>query len=109
MAQAKHVTTAIPSQITDAISKSSVGGLRAAHARFVADLAGQLPRPIPLIPTPADFEHRAEYLNRVLEAVSMYVTHVLEDTAENVSGGLDLRDIQAAFSDLGSDVRGKIQ
>ena len=45
----------------------------------------------------------------MLRRVSAYVTEVLEDTAENISGGLDLRDIQAAFSDLVSDVRGTIQ
>jgi hypothetical protein len=75
----------------------------------VAALAEKPPRAIPLLPTPVDFEDRAEHLGSVLTAISLYLTAVLEDTAENVPGGLDLRYAEAALSDLMSDVVGTVQ
>jgi hypothetical protein len=34
---------------------------------------------------------------------------ILDDTAQNVPGGLDLRDVEAVLADLASDVTGTIQ
>jgi hypothetical protein len=45
----------------------------------------------------------------VVEAFSIYLSQMLEDVAENVSGGLDLQYIKDALSDLSSDVSGIIQ
>jgi hypothetical protein len=45
----------------------------------------------------------------VLEAFSAYLIELLEDVAENVPGGLEIQYIQAALSDLSSDVLGTIQ
>src|SRR3954471_14825449 len=109
MAQAEHVTTAIPAAITGAIAKRHNNGIKAAHAELVAALVGQAPRPLPLFPTPTDLEDRADHLEKVLKAVSIYLTVILDDTAENVSAGLDLRDIEAARSDLVSDVVGTVR
>ena len=50
----------------------------------------------------------ADPLNEVLSALSVYLTVVLKDTAENVPGGLDLRYIDALICDLASDVTGTI-
>ena len=41
--------------------------------------------------------------------MSVYVTAILDDTAQNVPGGLDLRQIDALLSDLASDVTGTLQ
>jgi hypothetical protein len=81
----------------------------AAHAEFVSILAGHPPRLIPLQADALDFEDRADHLNTVLSALSVYVTVILDDTAQNVPGSLDLRDAEAVLTDLRSDVTGAIQ
>ena len=40
--------------------------------------------------------------------MSVYVTAILDDIAQNVPGGLDLRHIDALLSDLASDVIGTL-
>jgi hypothetical protein len=90
-------------------AKPSASPVRAAHAEFVAALTGHPPRPIPLDADPIDLEDRADHLNKVLSALSVYVTVILDDTAQNVPGGLDLRDAEAILADLASDLSGTIQ
>ena len=50
MAQADYVSNAIRALITGAGAKPSTNPVRAAHAEFVATLAGHPPWPIPLEP-----------------------------------------------------------
>ena len=109
MAQADYVSNAIRALITGAGAKPSTNPVRAAHAEFVATLAGHPPWPIPLEPDATDLEDRADHLNKVLNALSVYVTAILDDTTQNVPGGLDLRYIDSRLSDLASDVTGTIQ
>ena len=45
----------------------------------------------------------------MLNALSAYLTAILDDTAQNVPGGLDLRQVDALLSDLTSDMVGSIQ
>ena len=90
-------------------AKPSTNPVRAAHAEFFAALAGNPPRPIPVGTTAVDIEERADHLKQVLNALSAYLTAILDDTAENVPGGLDLRQVQALLSDLTSDMVGGIQ
>jgi hypothetical protein len=87
-------------------SNSLVGG---AHAEFVAALAAHPPRPIPLDAHAIDLEDRADHLDKVFGAFSVYVTVILDDTAQNVPGGLDLRDAEGLLTDLASDLTGAIQ
>ena len=56
-----------------------------------------------------DLEDRADHLNKVLNALAAYLTAILDNTAQNVPGGLDLRQVEALLSDLTSDVVGSIQ
>ena len=109
MAQADYVSNAVRALITGAGAKPSTNPTRVAHAEFVATLAGHPPWPIPLDPDATDLEDRADHLKEVLNALSVYVTAVLDNTAQNVPGGLDLRYIDALLSDLASDVTGTIQ
>ena len=109
MAQADYVTTAIRALITGAGAKPSTNPVRAAHAEFVAGLAGHPPWPIPIYADATDLEDRADHLKKVLDALSVYVTAILDDTAQNVPGGLDLCSIDALLSDLASHVTGTIQ
>jgi hypothetical protein len=109
MAQADDVSNAIRALITGAGAKPSTNPVRVAHAEFVAALAAQPPWPIPLFADCTDLEDRADYLRNVLNGLSVYVTAILDDTAQNVPGGLDLREIDALLSDLASEVTGTIQ
>ena len=109
MAQANHVSSAIRALITGACAKPSTSPVRAAHAEFVAALAGHPPRPIPLDADAIDLEDRADHLDKVFSALSVYVAVILDDTAQNVPGRLDLRDAEGVLADLASDLTGAIQ
>ena len=99
-----------PSQPCDRASlKSSASPVCGAHAEFVAVLAGHPPRPIPLDADAIDLEDRAAHVSKVIGALSVYVTVILDDTAQNVPGSLDLRDAEGVLADLASDVTGAIQ
>jgi hypothetical protein len=83
--------------------------VRAAHAAFVTALAGHPPRTIPLDADAIDLEDRADHLDNLLGALSVYLTVILDDTAQNTPGRLDLRDAEAVLADLVSDLTGAIQ
>jgi hypothetical protein len=109
MAQADYVTNAIRTFITDTRAKGSTNSVRAAYVELVAALAGHPPRPVPIDADAIDLEDRADHLNKVLNAFSAYLTAVRDDTAQNVPGGLDLRQTDALLFDLASDVSGALQ
>jgi hypothetical protein len=109
MAQAEYVTTVIRSPITGADAKPSTKPVQAAYAEFVAVLVGHSSRPTPVYADAVDLEDRADHLNKVLNAFSAFLTAVLDDTAQNVPGGLELRQVDALLFDLASDVSGILQ
>jgi hypothetical protein len=80
----------------------------AAHAEFLLAL-GHPPRPIPVDADAIDLEGRADHLSGVFSALSAYLAVILDDTAQNVPGGLDLRDVEGLLADLASDLSGTIQ
>jgi hypothetical protein len=99
-----------PSQLCDrASAKPSASRVCTAHGELVAALAGHPPRTIPLEADAIDLEDRVDHLSQVLGALSVYVAVVLDDTAQNVPGGLDLPHVEAVLADLASDVTGAIQ
>jgi hypothetical protein len=89
--------------------KPTASPVCAAHAEFVATLSGHPPRTIPLEADAIDLEDRADHLSQVLSALSVYVAVILDDTAQNVPGSLDLRDAEGLLADLASEVTGAIQ
>jgi hypothetical protein len=109
MAQAHYVTSAIRAPITDAGAKPSANPLQASYAEFLAALAGHPPHPIPVYADATDLDGRADHLSKVLDALSAYLTTILTDTAQNVPGGLDLRQADALLSDLASEATGTIR
>jgi hypothetical protein len=109
MAQADHVSNAIHALITGAGAKPFTDPARAAHAEFVTALAKQPPWPLPLFAAASDLEDRADHVKKVLGTVSAYVTAILDDTAQNVPGGLDLRQVDALLADLASEATGTIR
>jgi hypothetical protein len=90
-------------------SEASADPVGAAHAEFVAALAGHPPQTIPLDADAVDLEDRAEHLGKVLGALSVYLAVILDDTAQNLPGRLDLADVEAILADLASDMIGTIQ
>jgi hypothetical protein len=109
MAQAEYVTNSIPVPIPGVIGNPCTSLVCAAHATFVAALAARPPQTIPLDADAIDLKERADHLEKVLSALSVYVTVILDDAAQNVPGGLDLRDAEAMLADLASDVTGTIR
>jgi hypothetical protein len=81
----------------------------AAHAEFAAVLTRHPPRPIPIQADAIDLEDRADHLSKILSALSVYLALIIDDTAQNVPGRLDLPDTEAILADLASDVTGTIQ
>ena len=99
-----------PSQFCDRTNtKPPASPVRAAHAELVAALTWHSPQAIPLDADAIDLEERAEHLGTVISALSVYVAVILDDTSQNVPGGLDLPDAEAILADLVSDVTGAIQ
>jgi len=109
MAQAKYVNSAGITPTTGAGACPSTKSIDAAYSEFVAALAGNRPLSIPVFAASADLADRAEYLEAVFTALSKYLTVILDDTAQNVPGGLDLLYINALLSDLASEVSGTVQ
>ena len=104
MAQTVHVTSAIGALTIGASTKPSTSPVRAAHAELVPALAGHSRRAIPVDADTTDLEDRADHLKKVLNALWAYLSAILKDTAQNVPGGLDLRQVVAVLSDLTSDL-----
>jgi hypothetical protein len=109
MAQAKYGISSIRAPIPGVIGNPRTSSVWAAHAKFLDALAGHPPRPITVDADAIDLEERADHLDKLLGALSVYLTVILDDTAQNSSGRLDLRDAEAILADLGSDLSGTIQ
>jgi hypothetical protein len=113
MAQANLVSIAGRARFTGAETKPStapVGGpVRTAYAEFLAALGEHPPRPIPIIADSIDLQDRADHLKNVFGGLAAYLTVILDDTAQNTPGRLDLCDAEALLADLASDLSGAIQ
>ena len=113
MAQAELVSIAGRARITGAQPKPStvaVGGpVQTAYAIFLAALGEHPPRPIPILADSIDLQDRADHLNNAFGGLAAYLTVLLDDTAQNTPGRLDLCDAEAILADLASDLTGAIQ
>ena len=109
MAQAEYLTNSIRAPIPGVIGNPCTSLVCAAHAKFVAALARHRPRTIPLDADALDLKDRTKHLNTVLGALSVYVTVILGDTAQNVPGGPELPHIETPLFDLTFDATGTIQ
>jgi hypothetical protein len=89
--------------------KQSTSLAPVAHAEFVAALAGHPPRSIPVDTDAIDLEDRADHLGKLFRALSVYLTLILDDTAQNVPGRLDLPNVEGILSDLAADLTGALQ
>ena len=84
MAQAGHVSNAAGALITGTGAKPSTIPVRVAHADLVTAIARYPSWPIPLSADASDLEDRADHLSNVLNVVPVYVTAIVDDTAQNV-------------------------
>ena|SRR5271165_2933899 len=103
MAQADCLPNAIRAPTTGVHPSSSP---RSAHAELLVVVEGQPPLPILL---DSDIEDPAEHRNRVITRFPVHVTGIIDDTMRNMPSGLDLRQIEAVFSDVASDLTRTIQ
>jgi|SRR5580692_10648036 hypothetical protein len=109
MAQADH----LPSRFRDpGIRRTAIPStspIKAAYADFIARLTRCPPQAIPVDPYPYALEDRAEHVRGLFATISDYLEAVLVDTAQNIPGGIDRRQIDALLSDLMSEVSGTLQ
>jgi hypothetical protein len=90
MAPAKRVSSAIAALRIGAGAKPSTKHIRAAYD----DLAGLTRHPSrPIALNIHGVEDGADHLNKVFNTLRAYLTAILDDTAQNIPGGLDLRQI----------------
>ena len=113
MAQAELVSIASRARFTDAHKSPSTipAGchVEAAYTELLGALAAHPPRRIPIEADSIDLQDRADHLNAVFGGLGAYLALVLDDTAQNAPGGLDLTDAEAILADLASDLTGAIQ
>ena len=112
MAQAELVSIASRARFTAAqtsLSTAPVGGpVAAAFTALLGTLAGHPPRPVPVDADSIDLQDRADHLSAVFGGLAAYLAIILDDTAQNAPGGLDLTDAEAILADLASDLTGAI-
>jgi hypothetical protein len=113
MAQAELVSIANRARFTDAHENPSTipAGcqVNAAHTELLGALAAHRPRRIPVEADSVDLQDRADHLNALFGKLAAYLALILDDTAQNTPGGLDLTDAEAILADLASDLTGAIQ
>jgi hypothetical protein len=80
----------------------------AAYREFLAAVAAHPPGPMLVDADAIDLEQRADHLNAVFGGLHRYLGIILDDTAQNAPGGLDLTDAEAILADLASDLTGAI-
>ena len=104
MAEAERITTAIRELMSRGQPPKSTNPVRAAHAEFVAVLAGNAPHPIHSAFDPADLDDRADHLRKVLAALHVYVAAIAADLAKNISAtSVDRLYLDQLFEQFSSD------
>ena len=113
MAQAELVSIAGRARITGGHPKPSTAPVgrpvRTAYAEFLATLGEHPPRPIPMVADSIDLQDRADHLNKIFGGLATYLAVILDDTAQNSPGRLDLCDAEGILTDLVSDLSGAFQ
>jgi hypothetical protein len=109
MAQADHVPSPIRRPSIRGTGTPSTSPVQTAHAGFIAYLTSRPPRAIPVDPYPYVLVDRAEHVKGLFTAISGYLEAVVDDTAQNIPGGIDRRQIDALLADLTSEVSGTFQ
>jgi hypothetical protein len=78
--------------------------VRAAHAEFVAALAGNAPHPIHCAFDAAVLDDRADHLQKVLAALHVYVAAIIANLAQNMpAASVDRLYLDQLFEQFSSD------
>ena len=109
MAEADRVPSPIRGPSIRGTGRPSTSPIQTAHADLISNLSRHPPRAIPADPRPYALEDQADYVKGLFAAISGYLEAVLDDTAQNIPGGIDRRQIEALLSDLTSEVSGTLQ
>jgi hypothetical protein len=110
MAQAAGITTAIRQLMSRGRPPKSTSPVRLAHTELVAALASNIPHPIYVEADSDDLNGRADHLQRVFEALHVYLSIVLADTAQKIRGGtLNGSSLDHLFQSLSADALGVIR
>ncbi len=109
MAQADYLPSSIRRPSTRGGVRPATSAVEAAHEDFIGRLTKFPPRAIPVDPCPHVLEDRAGHVTDLLTAITGYLEAILDDTAQNVPGGLDRQQIDGLLSDLASEVSGTLQ
>jgi hypothetical protein len=110
MAQAECITTAIRELLSRGQPPKSTNPVRAAHAEFVAALAGNAPHSIRSDANPEDLEGRTNHLQKVFAALHVYLTAIIAETAQDIpASSLDRRYLDGLFQQFSADVLGAIR
>ena len=104
MAQADCITTAVRQLMSRGQPPKSTNPVRAAHAEFVAALAGNAPHAIHSALDPTDLDDRAHHLQKVLAALHVYVAAITTDLAQNIpAASVDRLYLDQLFEQFSSD------
>jgi hypothetical protein len=110
MAQAERITTAIHELMSRGRSPKSTTPVGAAHIELVSALAANPPHPIDVAVESDELDGRAEHLEKVLDAMHVYLTAILADTAQNIPGAaLDRKYLDGVYMDFSADAVGSIR
>jgi hypothetical protein len=110
MAQAESITTAIRELMSREAPKKSGCPVRTAHTELVAAFASHPPHSIYAESDSDDLDARADHLKGLFAALHVYISAVIDDTAQNIpSCALDRRYLINLFSDLSGDAVGAIR
>jgi hypothetical protein len=108
MAQAELVSIATRAHFTAEHGNPSTAPVAcpvaAAFTALLEVLACNPPRPIPIDANCIDLQDRADHLTAVFGGLAAYLVIVLDDTAQNAPGGLNLPDAEGILADLASDL-----
>ena len=104
MAQAEHITTAIRELMSRGQPLKSTNRVRAAHAEFVAALAGNAPHPIRSDAHWEALKGRADHLEKTIAALHVYLSAIITEAAQDIPAStLDRRYLDNLFQDLSAD------
>ena len=109
MAQAERIATAIRGLMSRGRPPKSTSPVRAAHAEFIAALAGNIPHRIYAGANADDLDGRADHLEKVFAALHAYLAVIIADTAQNIPRGVLDRGYLDNLQDLSADAVGVIR
>jgi hypothetical protein len=83
--------------------------LAGGYAQVLAALGPEPPQRLAMWPRARELDERRDYVRGLLKVLYAYLQEVLGDVAQTVPCELDLRQIEALYCDLTSEVMGTLE